>query len=76
MIKKFEEKLKNKHCDIILANNVSKKDIGFNKDYNEIYYLDANGKSEKIKKNKKSYIASIIAEKILNKLLINDKSFN
>ena len=27
-------------------------------------------------KNKKSYIASIIAEKILNKLLINDKSFN
>ena len=76
LIKNSEIKLKRKHCDIILANDVSKKDFGFNKDYNEIYYLEKNGKSEKIRKNKKSFIASIIAEKIINKLLINDKSFN
>ena len=76
LIKNSQIKLKRKHCDIILANDVSKQDFGFNKDYNEIYYLEKNGKSEKIRKNKKSFIASIIAEKIINKLLINDKSFN
>ena len=76
LIKNSEVKLKSKHCDIIIANDISRKDIGFNKDYNEIHFIEANGKNEKIKRNKKSYIANIIAEKIINKLLINDKSFN
>ena len=29
-----------------------------------------------IKKNKKSFIGSVISEKIINELLINDKSLN
>ena len=28
--------MKKKHCDIMFANDVSHKDIGFNSDYNKI----------------------------------------
>tara|TARA_Y100000992_G_scaffold295446_1_gene256384 strand:- start:357 stop:1583 length:1227 start_codon:yes stop_codon:yes gene_type:complete len=69
-------KLKNKNADWIIANDVSKKDIGFNKDYNEVTVIRSDGKISEIKKNKKSFIASIISEKIVNELLINYKSLN
>ncbi len=69
-------KLKNKNADWIIANDVSKKDIGFNKDFNEVTIIRSDGKISQIKKNKKSFIASVISEKIINELLINDKSLN
>ena len=62
--------------DLIIANNVSKKGIGFNSDYNEVSIIDNNGNIKIIKKNKKSYIANKIAEVILDKLLVDDRSFN
>ena len=68
-------KLRKKNCDLIVANNVSKKDRGFNSDYNEVSILDNNGNIRLIKKNKKSIIASKIAD-ILDKLLMNDRNFN
>ena len=69
-------KLKQKNCDIIIANDVSKKDGGFNSDYNRVSIIDNSGKIKVVKKNKKSFIANIIADIILDKLLINDRSFN
>ena len=69
-------KMRKKNCDLIVANNVSKKDRGFNSDYNEVSILDNNGNIRLIKKNKKSIIASKIADIILDKLLINDRNFN
>ena len=69
-------KLKNKNADWIIANDVSKKDIGFNKDYNAVTIIRSDGKISQIKKNKKSFIASIISGEIIKKLLINDKSLN
>ena len=68
--------MKKKNCDLIIANNVSKKGIGFNSDYNEVSIIDNNGNIKIIKRNKKSYIASKIAEVILDKLLVDDRSFN
>ena len=68
--------MKKKTCDLIIANNVSKKGIGFNSHYNEVSIIDNNGNIKIIKKNKKSYIASKIAEVILDKLLVDDRSFN
>ncbi len=68
--------MKKKNCDLIIANNVSKKGIGFNSDYNEVSIIDNNGNIKIIKKNKKSYIANKIAEVILDKLLVDDRSFN
>ena len=42
--------MKNKNSDIIIANNISRKDIGFNKDFNEVTVIDSNGKTLKLKK--------------------------
>ena len=70
------KKLRKKNCDLIVANNVTKKDRGFNSDYNEVSILDNNGNIRLIKKNKKSIIASKIADIILDKLLMNDRNFN
>jgi len=70
------EKLKEKHCDLIIANDVSKENIGFNVDYNEITIINKNSSIETIPKNKKSFIASIIAKKIVDKFLVNEKNFN
>ena len=69
-------KLKNKNADWIIANDVSKKDIGFNNDYNAVTIIRSDGKVSQIKKNKKSFIASIISGEIIKNLLINDKSLN
>ncbi len=76
LIQNSKVKLKNKNADWIIANDVSKKDIGFNNDYNAVTIIDSSGKTLQIKKNKKNFIASIIAEKIINNLLIKDKNLN
>ena len=69
-------KLRQKNCDLIVANDVSKKDSGLNSDYNRVSIIDNSGKTKIIKKNKKSFIANIIAEIILDKLFVDDRSFN
>ena len=69
-------KMKKKNCDLMIANDVSKKDYGFNSDFNKVLIIENNGNTKSIKKNKKSFIANKIAEIILEKLLINDRNFN
>ena len=69
-------KLKNKHCDFIVANDISKKDIGFNVDYNKVTIIDKKGISETIAINKKSFIATLLAKKILKEFLVDDKNIN
>ena len=68
-------KMKNKHCDVIIANNVSKNEIGFNSDYNKVSIIDQKGNIKIIPKNKKSFIANKIAQILLNKL-IDDRNIN
>ena len=70
------DKMKKKHCDLIFANDVSQKGIGFNSDYNKISVIDKKGNIKIIPKNKKSFIANKIAEILLDKLLIDDKNTN
>ena len=76
LIENSTKKLNNKYCDMIIANDVSKKETGFNVDYNKVSIIDKNGKIENLPKNKKSYIATRIAKKIIDKFLINDKNTN
>ena len=76
LIENSLKKLNHKYCDIIIANDVSKKKTGFNVDYNKVSIIEKNGKIENLPKNKKSYIASKIAKKIIDKLLIDDKNTN
>ena len=69
-------KLKDKYCDLIIANDVSKKSTGFNVDYNKVSLIDKKGNIDSIPRSKKSYIASIIVKKIVDKFLIDDKNIN
>jgi phosphopantothenoylcysteine decarboxylase / phosphopantothenate---cysteine ligase len=76
LIKNSKLKIKEKYCDLIIANDVSKKNSGFNSDYNQVSIIDKEGKIETIPKNKKSFIAEKIAKIILDKFLMNDKNIN
>ena len=57
------------------ANDVSKKNIGFNSDYNKVTMIDKKGNIKHFPKNKKSFIANKIAQILLDKLL-DDRNFN
>ena len=58
------KKLNLKNCDWIVANDVSKKDIGFNADDNEVSIFYKNKSSEKISKMNKSLIANELVKRI------------
>ncbi|MDA9745100.1 bifunctional phosphopantothenoylcysteine decarboxylase/phosphopantothenate--cysteine ligase CoaBC [Candidatus Pelagibacter sp.] len=65
-----KQKLQNKGCDWIIANDVSKKDIGFDSDFNEvsIFYKDKNVVDEIIPKTYKSVVADEIVKRVINQL--------
>ena len=65
-----EEKLNNKNCDWIIANDVSNKEIGFGSDFNEvtIHYKDKDIKKEKLAYKKKSEISDEIVDRIIDQL--------
>ena len=69
------KKMKDKNCDLIFANDVSKKGVGFNSDYNKVSVIDSNGDIQIIPKNKKSLIANKIAKILVDKL-IDDRNIN
>ena len=75
VIKNSSLKMKNKNCDLIFANDVSRKDIGFNSDFNKVSVIDQKGNIKIIPKNRKSFIANKIAHILLDKLL-DDRNFN
>ena len=57
-------KIQNKGCDLLVANDISRKDIGFSSDMNEVYILDKNLKISHIERDTKLNIAKQILEKI------------
>jgi len=77
VIEYAKKKLEQKHCDWIIANDVSDKNIGFNSKNNEISIIQKNKEIERISKREKSEIASILVQKILKEFSINEnKSLN
>lgn len=65
VIEYAKDKIKRKNLDYIVANDVSKKDIGFASDDNEVFIIDKNFLVEKIEKTSKKNIAKYIVDKIL-----------
>ena len=65
--KNATDKLINKNCDWIIANDVSKKESGFDSDYNEvtIYYKNNHLNKEKLLLKKKSEISEEIVDRII-----------
>ena len=62
------EKLNEKNCDWIIANDVSNKKIGFDSDFNEVSIFYNNKDCEKLKYKPKSEISDEVVEKIINHL--------
>ena len=60
------EKLNEKNCDWIVANDVSNKKIGFNSDFNEVSIFYKNKKTDKLKYKPKSEISDELVEKIIH----------
>ena len=77
IIKFAKDKLEKKHCDWIIANDVSDKSIGFNSHNNEVLIIQKGNDIEKITKRDKSEVASILVKKILKKFSADEnKSVN
>ncbi len=57
-------KLKEKGMDVIVINDVSRRDIGFGSNYNEVTMVFKNGKMEYLKKDTKENIAFEILRRI------------
>ena len=64
LLENAKEKIQKKGCDFLVANDISRKDIGFSSDMNEVYILDKNLKISHIGRDTKLNIAKQILEKI------------
>jgi len=62
------KKLSEKNCDWIIANDVSKNDIGFESDFNKVSIFYKNNSEENLPKMKKSNIANEIVNRIISQL--------
>lgn len=60
LIANAKEKIAKKGCDYLIANDISRKDIGFSSDFNEVTILDKNGSMKKLEKADKKTIAKEI----------------
>lgn len=64
LIENAKEKISKKGCDYLIANDISRKDIGFSSNYNEVTILDKNGNMTKIERADKATVARKIFEAI------------
>ena len=64
LIENAKTKIQNKGCDYIIANDISRKDIGFSSDENEVYIIDKSLNITHLEKNTKQEIAKQILEHI------------
>lgn len=60
LLENAKEKIAKKDCDYLIANDISRKDIGFSSDFNEVTILDKNGSMKKLEKADKKTIAKEI----------------
>jgi phosphopantothenoylcysteine decarboxylase/phosphopantothenate--cysteine ligase len=59
-------KLKNKGLNMVVLNDISRKDIGFMSDYNQITIFSNNGEQKNFDKLTKENVAQIILEEYIN----------
>ena len=62
------KKLSEKNCDWIIANDISKEDIGFDSDFNKVSIYYKNKSEENLPKMKKSILANEIVNRIISQL--------
>ncbi|MDB4491764.1 phosphopantothenoylcysteine decarboxylase [bacterium] len=57
-------KLTKKGCDLVIANDVSRRDIGFDQPYNEVTLLFKDGREEAVPKQTKEALAALLCDRI------------
>ena len=62
LLENAKEKISKKGCDYLVANDISRSDIGFSSDDNEVTILDKSGNIKKLEKASKRVIARKILE--------------
>ena len=70
LVENSKNKLIEKNCDWIIANDISNKSIGFNSDFNEvtIFYKNKKINYEKLYMKKKSEISDEIIDRVISQL--------
>ncbi len=66
IIQKAQEKLKESSADVIVANDVGKKERGFGSDTNEVFIVDTKGRTEKNPLASKREVAEKIVDFVLH----------
>jgi len=64
LLENAKAKIRKKGCDFLIANDISRKDIGFNTDENEVYIIDKSLNIKHIEKDTKKNVARRILEEI------------
>jgi phosphopantothenoylcysteine decarboxylase/phosphopantothenate--cysteine ligase len=64
LIKSAHAKLESKGCDLVVANDVSRSDIGFDQKDNEVVLLYRDGREESLAKASKDALAAMILDRI------------
>jgi phosphopantothenoylcysteine decarboxylase/phosphopantothenate--cysteine ligase len=61
-----EEKLKKKNLDMIVANDISRSDVGFGAEDNQVTLVFKDGTSESLPKMRKDEVADVLLDRILS----------
>ena len=64
LLENAQKKLTKKNVDLLVANDVSRKDVGFGSDENEVFLLFRNGAKKKISKTSKEKIAQNVLSEL------------
>ena len=70
LIANARKKLKEKHLDLIVANDVSRSDSGFATETNKVVIIDSRGKVDPLPLKSKDEVANIILERVVEILTI------
>ncbi len=68
LLENAKEKIQKKGCDFLAANDISRKDIGFSSDMNEVYLLDKSLNIMHFERDTKQNIAKQILEKVFEQV--------
>ncbi|MGV9172391.1 MAG: bifunctional phosphopantothenoylcysteine decarboxylase/phosphopantothenate--cysteine ligase CoaBC [Promethearchaeia archaeon] len=73
LIDRGYERLKSSGIDLIICNDVSRKDIGFESNYNEVYIVNADKRIVHVPKRTKRYVASRIVDVALENYRVKEE---
>lgn len=64
LLEEAEKKYRAKGCDLLVANDVSRSDIGFGSDFNEVIVISPDGGAEPVPRASKETIADAILDRV------------